>query len=284
MLYSPSSLTQPDSVRHDRVQILVNDLQALEKATRNTHNQWIKTASQTSGEDLVNFFALSDDDLRLSLLTLVYRAAPPTKGSSTTFSLSCIKAAETALRRHHDVIDVIRKNGSIYFAKYIHWTLLFAPFSPFIVIFCHVIETQDQSYLSPLHDFVDSIKLAPTVSDAAARVYHLFLVLYNVALRYIELRTSQKPGQTPACAEMDEHLAALGLSAPVSVDDHQSESQSLGTDPRHVFTRQGSEQREEPMMWMGNEAALDGWFSSNRVIMGLLQESDFNILDDGWRC
>lgn len=37
MLYSPSSLTQPDSVRHDRVQILVNDLQALEKATRNTH-------------------------------------------------------------------------------------------------------------------------------------------------------------------------------------------------------------------------------------------------------
>ncbi|KAH3269453.1 hypothetical protein KXW55_003958 [Aspergillus fumigatus] len=284
MLYSPSSLTQPDSVRHDRVQILVNDLQALEKATRNTHNQWIKTASQTSGEDLVNFFALSDDVLRLSLLTLVYRAAPPTKGSSTTFSLSCIKAAETALRRHHDCIDVIRKNGSIYFAKYIHWTLLFAPFSPFIVIFCHVIETQDQSYLSPLHDFVDSIKLAPTVSDAAARMYHLFLVLYNVALRYIELRTSQKPGQTPACAEMDEYLAALGLSAPVSVDDHQSESQSLGTDPRHVFTRQGSEQREEPMMWMGNEAALDGWFSSNRVIMGLLQESDFNILDDGWRC
>lgn len=115
-------------------------------------------------------------------------------------------------------------------------------------------------------------------------MYHLFLVLYNVALRYIELRTSQKPGQTPECAEMDEYLAALGLSAPVSVDDHQSESQSLGTDPRHVFTRQGSEQREEPMMWMGNEAALDGWFSSNRVIMGLLQESDFNILDDGWRC
>ncbi|KAJ6073410.1 hypothetical protein N7467_011495 [Penicillium canescens] len=283
MLYSPSSLAQPETVRHDRVQILVNDLQALEKATRDTHNQWIETASQTSGKDLMNFFAFSDDVLRLSLLTLVYRAAPPTKESSTTFSLNCIKAAEATLQIHHDCIDVIRKNGSIYFAKYIHWTLLFAPFSPFIVIFCHVIETQDQSYLSHLHAFVESIKLAPTVSDAAARMYRLFLVLYNVALRYIEFRTSQKPGQTPACAEMDEYLAALGLSAPVSGDVHQPESQSLGTDPRHDFIRRESNQREEPMMWMGNEAGLDGWFSSNRAIMGLLQESDFNILDEGWR-
>ena len=37
MLYSPSSLSQPDTVRHERVQILVNDLEALEKATRDTH-------------------------------------------------------------------------------------------------------------------------------------------------------------------------------------------------------------------------------------------------------
>ncbi|KAE8135088.1 hypothetical protein BDV38DRAFT_294908 [Aspergillus pseudotamarii] len=283
MLYSPSSLAQPDTVRHDRVQILVNDLQALEKATRDTHNQWIETASETSGEDLMNFFAFSDDVLRLSLLTLVYRAAPPTKDSSTTFSLNCIKAAKATLQRHHDCIDVIRNLGSIYFAKYIHWTLLFAPFSPFIVIFCHIIETQDQSYLPHLHAFVESIKLAPMVSDAAARMYRLFLVLYNVALRYIEFRTSQQPGQTPACAEMDEYLAALGLPAQVSGVVHQPGSQSLGTDPRRDFIRRESKQREEPMMWVGNEAELDGWFSSNRAIMGLLQESDFNILDEGWR-
>lgn len=113
-------------------------------------------------------------------------------------------------------------------------------------------------------------------------MYRLFLVLYNVALRYIEFHTSQKPGQTPACAEMDEYLAALGLSASVSGDVHQPESQSLGTDPGHDFIRRESNQREEPMMWIGNEAELDGWFSSNRAIMGLLQ-SDFNILDEGWR-
>lgn len=112
-------------------------------------------------------------------------------------------------------------------------------------------------------------------------MYSLFLVLYNVAVRYIEFRTSQKPGQTPASAEMDEYLAALGLSAPVLRDAHQAES-SLDADPRHDFGRESS-QREEPMMWVGNEAGLDGWYSNNRAIMGLLQDSDYNILDEGWR-
>ena len=85
------------------------------------------------------------------------------------------------------------------------------------------------------------------------------------------------------CAEMDEHLAALGLLAPTSGDVHQPELQSLGSDPGYDFARRGSSQREEPMMWMGNEAGLDWWFSSNRAIMGLLQESDFNVLDERWR-
>ncbi|PLB50051.1 hypothetical protein P170DRAFT_445447 [Aspergillus steynii IBT 23096] len=284
MLYSPSSLAQPDKVRHDRVQILVDDLRALEKATRETHDQWIRVARQTSGEELINFFAVSDDVLRLSLLTLVYRAAPPSKESSTSFSSNCIKTAQATLQRHHDCLDVMRKNHDIYFPKYVHWTLLFAPFSPFIVIFCHVIETQDQSCLSHLQIFVESIRTAPTVSDAAARMYRLFLVLYNVALRYVEFRTTQQPGQTAACAEMDEYLAALGLSAPISGDVHYQALQSLDSDSGRDLIGQEYRQREEPMMRMGNEAELDGWFSSNRAIMGLLQESDFTLLDESWIC
>ncbi|KNG83521.1 putative fungal specific transcription factor [Aspergillus nomiae NRRL 13137] len=284
MLYSPSSLAQPDNVRHDRIRILVNDLQALDKTTRDTHNHWIQAARQTSGEDLINFFAVSDDVLRLSLLTLVHRATPPTQQqpSSTAFSSNCIKAAQATLQRHHDCMEVIHKNQDVYFPMYIHWTLLFAPFSPFIVIFCHVIETQDQGYLTDLHAFVESIKSAPTVSDAAARMYRLFLVLYNVALRYVEFRKSHQPGQTPAYGEMDEYLAALGLSVPLSVGIHQQAIESLDTDTGHDFIGQEYKQREEPTISIGNEADLDGWFSSNRAIMGLLQESDFNISPGGW--
>ncbi|CAG8881634.1 unnamed protein product [Penicillium salamii] len=284
MLYSPCSLAQPNHVRYDQVQHLVSELQALKKETQDVNNRWIKTAKQISGEGLMDFFAVSDDVLHLSLLTLVYRAAPPSKEASTTFSSNCIKTAQATLQRHHDCMEVISKTDNIYFPKYIHWTLLFAPFSPFIVIFCHVIETQDQSYLSHLHDFVESIQSAPTVSEAAARMHRLFLVLYNVALHFVEFRTSKQPGQTPAFAEMDGYLAALGLAAPVSDDVHQQVLQSLNPDSGHDFMAHEYQQREEPTMGIGNEAELDGWFSSNRAIMGLLQDSDLNILDEDWRC
>ncbi|PLB40388.1 uncharacterized protein BDW47DRAFT_101933 [Aspergillus candidus] len=60
----------------------------------------------------MNFFAFSDDVLRRSLLTLVYRAAPPAKESSTTFSLNCIKAAVATLQVHHDCINLIRVSTS----------------------------------------------------------------------------------------------------------------------------------------------------------------------------
>lgn len=100
--------------------------------------------------------------------------------------------------------------------------------------------------IAHLHAFVESIKSAPTVSDAAARMYRLFLVLYNVALRYIEFRTSQQPGQTPPYAEMDEYLAALGLPAPVFGDVHHQKPQSLGTDPGHGFIGRGVRLREDP--------------------------------------
>lgn len=69
----------------------------------------------------MDFFAVSDDVLHLSLLTLVYRAAPPSKEASTTFSSNCIKTAQATLQRHHDCMEVISKTDNIYFPKYIHW-------------------------------------------------------------------------------------------------------------------------------------------------------------------
>lgn len=68
----------------------------------------------------MNFFAISDEVLRLSLLTLVYRAAPPSNTPSTTFSSNCIKAAEATLQKHHECVDMLYKNDGLYFPQYIH--------------------------------------------------------------------------------------------------------------------------------------------------------------------
>lgn len=113
-------------------------------------------------------------------------------------------------------------------------------------------------------------------------MYHLFLVLYNVALRYLEFQTSCQPGPASEGAEMDHYLAALGFSAPIPSAVHQQVSQPLDPDSGYDLIGHEYEQREEPMMWMGNGAELEDWFSSNRMIMGLLHESDCNILGEDW--
>lgn len=69
----------------------------------------------------MNFFAISDDVMRLSLLTLVYRGAPQVAGAYTTFNQICVDTARAALDRHQDCIAFIRKTDNALFLVYIHW-------------------------------------------------------------------------------------------------------------------------------------------------------------------
>lgn len=64
---------------------------------------------------------ITDDVLRLSLLTLVYRAAPRLSGSTTTFNDNCTKAARATLQRHQDCIAFMDQSNPVYFTNYINW-------------------------------------------------------------------------------------------------------------------------------------------------------------------
>ncbi|KAM0280065.1 hypothetical protein ACHAQH_004261 [Verticillium albo-atrum] len=289
-LYSPDAIKQPNNVRLARVEKLVSDLEDLGVEARQADLKWLKAAEDHVGKQLMEFFVISDEVLRLGLVTMVYRAAPRPVGSSTTFTAECIHAARVTLERHQDCMVVLDKTGSVLFPTYIHWTLLFAPFIPFIVIFCQVIETQDQEDLARLHAFITSIKNAPTVSDAAARMHRLFQVLYSVALRYVEFRVSTPPAQqAQANAEMNTYLAQLGF--PATAGD-SSMAAGAGAELGGQQTQQpatafdggfsggmgdATMQGANPMMWMGNTAQLEDWFYSNQQMMGLLQEPSFNL-------
>ncbi|KAL6405649.1 hypothetical protein AUP68_11029, partial [Ilyonectria robusta] len=188
MLYSPDSIKMPNCVRRHRVSALVKDLEEIR--LWQVSIQWIEQAYSAIGEGMVKFISASDDVLRLSLLTLVYRASPPSEGSHTIFIPECIEAARATLRRHRDCMSFVESAHSRYFPPYLHMTLLSVPFVPFIILFCHVIESHDMSDVASLHDFLASIEPAPKVSEAAAEMYRLLQVLYSVALRYIEFHTS----------------------------------------------------------------------------------------------
>ncbi|KAL3594100.1 hypothetical protein FPOAC2_08405 [Fusarium poae] len=287
LLYSPGSMEELDGVRRLRSQKLVCDLQDIGRRSRELAKNREKEVKTKLGEYFIEFIIISDDVLRLSLLTLIYRATPAPSGSRGTFIPECIEAARATLQRHQDCMDLLGRDNALYFPSYVHWTLLFAPFIPFIVVFCQAIETQDQSDLARLHNFCTSVETTITLSDAAAKMHRLFQVLYTVALRYIEFRTTTPTAdQTQASAELNTYLAALGFPpaglnnggqqpSPMDATQAGAFSQTLG-DMGMLDGAEG-QRGANTMMWMGNTAQLGEWFNSNQQMMELLEEPSFTF-------
>jgi hypothetical protein len=146
---------------------------------------------------------------------------------------------------------------------HIHRTLLFAPFVPFIVLFCNVMETRDQHDLSLLHSFIDSIHSASTISSHAAKMHGLFRVLHNIARHYV----------TQLGPETDAQLAAMGFP---HVRQYGT-ADSLGDVHSQVFGEPSgvAEGGVDPMFWMGNGAELESWLFENQVEVEGMRDFEF---------
>ncbi|KAF9874828.1 hypothetical protein CkaCkLH20_07522 [Colletotrichum karsti] len=280
-LYSPEAIAQPTSVREGRARGLAAELQRVTERTQETHSQYLQTAIEAVGENTMDFFNVSDEVLRLSLLTIIYRAVPSPPGSPTTFGTECIDAARATLQRHQDCMEIMAKDGYYLFPMYMNWTILFAPFVPFIVIFCQVMETSDAADLARLQAFVSSIQAAKEFTEASARLYRLFQVLYNVAFRYVEMRNNAQPSeQAQTTQEMDKYLAALGF--PPAGLGGAAERQSggevggsegmVGSSFEDGAANPAGSGPLNQMMWMGNATQLEDWFYSNQQMMGLVED------------
>ncbi|KAF6834065.1 fungal specific transcription factor domain-containing protein [Colletotrichum plurivorum] len=279
-LYSPEAISQPISVREGRARSLAAELQQVTQRTQETHSQYLQAAINAVGENIMDFFNVSDEVLRLSLLTIIYRAVPSPPGSQTTFSTECIDAARATLQRHQDCMEIMAKDGYYLFPMYMNWTILFAPFVPFIVIFCQAMETSDAADLARLQAFVTSIQAAKEFTDASARLHRLFQVLYNVAFRYVEMRkTSQQTEQAQASQEMDKYLAALGFPGAGGAERQPGEmatgEQMAGSGGGAIGEDGMNASGPNPlnqMMWMGNASQLEDWFYSNQQMLGLVED------------
>lgn len=139
----------------------------------------------------------------------------------------------------------------------IHRTVLWAPFIPFIVIFCHAIETSSTADLPLLEKFIQSLQDSCEISAAIDKLYQLSKMLYNVALIYVETKTQQSVDQdmVPVGNELDMYLSQLGF---MPVD----ETMTGGVGDNSV----------------AQTALLGDWFSGGNHIMGLVEEdlSTFN--------
>ncbi|KGO44534.1 Transcription factor, fungi [Penicillium expansum] len=270
-LYSANALGASENVRIHRALELSQELHENHAEARDENHLWGQSTSNIDEKGQIEFIAASDEVLRLSMLTLIYRAMPPGSSSRTTFGPECITSARCALESHQTIVRAFGMQESpLLLSAYVNWTILFTPFTPFIILFCHCIETRDKEDLYQMHTFLKSIECACQHSRTIAKHHHLFSVFYYVAVRYTELSSpssAMEEEQIQLRSEVDAQLSALGLQPHTAyISSPNLHQNGLKDSLTMAIERNESDWVQDP--W------LERWFSFNQQMMGLLDGND----------
>ncbi|KAK4194932.1 hypothetical protein QBC40DRAFT_317728 [Triangularia verruculosa] len=211
MLYSPAALSGPQESRTAWAQSLAAETRSLYVDVVNDNSTANSSWTTTSGRHMKLVF-FSEEVLFLSILTLILKAMPPDDGSSTIFSAECISTARTGLEKHQLFTEAIGLDKGHHIDIYVNWTILYNPFMPFIVVFCHAIEVGDPSDLARLEGFVKSLETAQLHSEATAKMYRQSKLFYEAALQYTTVMAAKnRAHQDNSLEEFDAYIQALGM-------------------------------------------------------------------------
>jgi hypothetical protein len=163
-------------------------------------------------------------------------------------------------------------------------TILYAPFTPFIVLFCHTIETVNTHDLQRLEEFVQSLEGTRGASHASEKLHRLCQVLYNIAMMYVESKhecQGQDQGQQAANGqpsaldnELNMYLNALGFMAPDAHHNNFPQPVVAAADGENVMMNNNPDMGPEDPQFQTSH--LGDWFSGNRHMMRLLEGDMMN--------
>ncbi|KAF2018575.1 hypothetical protein BU24DRAFT_418099 [Aaosphaeria arxii CBS 175.79] len=276
-LYSPFALRKPTSSRTAYAEALASDIRQI--STEREQVGFIAGMSEYANE-----CALLSDKVTISAtLTLVLRAIPSNDGN--LLSAACIAAARQSLHLHQTctakIMGIADKHA---FAEYLHWALLHTPCIPYLVIFCHIVETQSFSDLAILGDFVKTLQPARGISSAIGKLYLICDVFYRVAKLYIKAMTRQLdasgsgiPAQSMQTlqqlrTELNPFMTRMGMNNVLDASfNHASNIDSCSTlaPPDISF--------DKTNFFIPNSGPAE-WFTEEQVITSLLG-NDFNFMD-----
>ncbi|CAM1503729.1 Fc.00g013200.m01.CDS01 [Cosmosporella sp. VM-42] len=197
-IYSPGALMQPPHIRTSRARTLAAELKTAMQLAQDIHDHYEADKGQVLGQDYHEIARRSDRVIGLSMLTLIYRSIAPEKPSMSAFCQECIDAARDTLQEHDRCVAVITKarGKTVFLEGYINWTIIQSPFIPFIIIFCHIIETseaEDLKYMRGLVEILESTSNSHA-HNTCDKQRRLFKALYDVAAKYIEVKSRADGG------------------------------------------------------------------------------------------
>ncbi|KAL4785970.1 hypothetical protein BJX76DRAFT_366431 [Aspergillus varians] len=275
-IFSPGALMQPPHIRISRARALAAELETAMQHSQDIHDHYEANKWQVLGLDYHEIARRSDRVIGLSMLTLIYRSIAPGKSSTSEFCQECIDAARDTLQEHDRCVAVITKarGKTVYLETYINWAIIQSPFIPFIILFCHTIETSEASDLGHMRDFVETLesRSKSRAHSTFGKQRRLFKALYAVAAKYIEVKSRADGGQGGMSRSMAQRQYADAFAATTSNGLRPGTLQPGGIlgDPRMTTNTAGS-----PGHMPHGEANMDGM----GLVDGLLGPTVFGDVD-----
>lgn len=254
-------------------------------------------------ERVQDIFFHADTVMHYSTCALIQRAVTP---DNVNFNQECLESSRAALVAHMRANSQFNVEGNEeLWSGYIHWSILQAPFTPFIVLFSNAIQNVDSSDLASLSDFVTSLESCRTISEGANKLYKMCHLFLRVARLYITAKSQEAPAtaQPPsipqssqpnyytttdgtqldlsAMTQFDPYLSALGLmpNSAWPMASFGNATPSVSTD---VFSHnQGTGAFTSPEVAGmgfglpgGSQNAIQDWFSGSRYLMNVMEAGD----------
>ncbi|RGP78381.1 hypothetical protein FLONG3_3517 [Fusarium longipes] len=284
-LYSPRALLQPDEERESRARSLAEDMRVVYNSNSAIEERFFEACRLGVGDTLTDLFQKADKIAYLSTLCLIYRVIKPGPSNSSAFCNECLEVAKESLYEHRICLSTLKEIESSMLEHYVYWAFMAVPLIPFIVLFCHAIETCDAAHLESLAAVVETADITSDLPDVYRKQLHLFKLMYDVACKYV----GSKTGNTSTHAQgriPDTPFEMLFVEAGVPLPGHMN--MQTGMQGFNYGMQQGSTMGFGNLP-MGQDGSLTGngdfthgmelgnWFEQNQEIFMMLDNNlDYN--------
>ncbi|EXJ56725.1 hypothetical protein A1O7_07069 [Cladophialophora yegresii CBS 114405] len=194
-LYSAQGQKQSVEVKAELARKLAARLQEVQKSFTFDDDQ---LADEPFGSFLKEGL-LSIEIVQYSTLCLVYRMIPPAPSATATpvhplkFCDEAIETARKALNTHNRAWSILHTRSKEEWRMFIHWTLLWCPFIPYIVLVGTVIADRNVDDLRLLEKCVDTLHSAAQLSASVSKLYRACRIFYQIAKTYMSRPAESRP-------------------------------------------------------------------------------------------
>ncbi|KAJ4252441.1 hypothetical protein NW762_011042 [Fusarium torreyae] len=280
-LYSPRALAQPDGQREAHARDLATQMQTLFHTKSLAEDRLSELGRKSLGYELGGIFQKADKIGYLSTLCLIYRAIKPASSTHSAFCDECLAVAKEAIEEHKTCLVILKDAETSIFEFYVQWALMAVPLVPFIVLFCHAIETCDPTHLESLASVVETVDILPDdLPDVYRKQLRLFKLMYDVACKYVSSKARNPPMQASGRIPDTPYemlFIEAGIPYPTQIHAHTGMQDfqvnaEQGTDLAFGDFGVGAGQGE--LMVEGNNInhgmELGNWFEQNQEIFKML--------------